>query len=339
MRKKEVIKILGLAFVVFFATCCNSESRKTRLEYISLSVEARYNQFNDTTFVTDGITEIAAKDGRIFINDAKLNKSLILNNKFEVQNYIERGYGPEEILGANFVQFENESLFVFDNHKLQVSQFDLKGRFQRKMRPKDTLIMLYDRKPAIFPSGEIFAPSLRSDKPIVHFDKKIDIVKTFGTVQEFENYSHHRSINSQNILALKDGKVASVWSSRPFVQLFSSKGEVLDSLDLSEFLGFRSRVYDELLKQNPRRKYTLQFDYYRDITSFEDTIYLLFIGNNKALASNEIIVINAKGDKLTFDRVLKLDVPNSFFYEIAVDENILYAFEKAGAELMKFQID
>lgn len=334
LDSRSVVLFIVVSFLVNVS--CGG-AKDDSIEYVVLAPTDVKNQYSDSLFVTDGLSELTKGEDKLFVSDAKLNLSLILDDNFNVERVISHGNGPEQIGGTEHAQIKEEKLYVFDNRKLGISVYDLSGEFiEHKRIPTDLGILFY-RKPTIGKQGDVYGMSLLSEKPIIRMGEDMKVKREFGNLLSFDNFDHKRAQNTQSLLSVGRGRIVSVWTSRPYLELFDDQGSLLSSLDMSEFFQYRIDEYQELLKENPRRKYSMEFAFYRDIYAFEDKIYLLFIGNNKYLSSTEVLVLDTRDNELSVDKIYGLNVPGAFFFQIAVDHNNIFAFDKGAAEIIKFR--
>lgn len=332
------IQIRSLLFIslIFLSSC---KQPNDEIPSIDIYPERKISSINDSIYITDGVQELASSGRFLAIVDNKTNKTHFINRELTISHQIEHGEGPETIKEPYHVEFRNNKIYMSDFGKFRFTVFDEKGNILKSIRPPSEDLSTYLYKFAVNDSNEFFFTNILEDEGIIQIGSDERIINRFGDYFPYENEGHKRAINNRNLIVTENNNLIAVWTSKPIIDKYDPNGNLIQRLDLSNFYAFRTKRHEELLEQNPAYKYRLAFAYNNDVYYTNKKLYLLFIGDYEVPNSNQILVIDNSSEAMKPDVSYNLNLEGAFFKEIAVNGNRLWAYDKAGAEIITYNLN
>lgn len=296
------------------------------------------NKLNDSTFFTDGVDELAFYQDVGIIVDNKQGSTFIVDKDFNVRHVLKHGEGPDQILYSYSAIVNSEGIHFSDYGKMTFTSFSHNGELQRTLKSPYTDFFGFLHQFGINEGGDVVSSTNLAEKPIFILNSDTSIIAEFGDWLDYENENHKRSINNKHLLMTSGGDILNIYVTKPLIERYDDRGNLLSTLDLGDFLSFRTKKYEEILEENPGFRDRLSFTYYNDVYLYGDKLYLLFIGDYEIPNSNQVAIIDITSKKMSVEKVIKLNVDGAFFKEIAISDNYIWAFDKAAAEFIQFSL-
>ncbi|WP_339698553.1 hypothetical protein [uncultured Roseivirga sp.] len=325
---------------ITFQSFISCSSNNERVNELNLFPSTIISQINDSTFITDGVSHMSFVNENLLISDRKALKTLSLNIKdLSVLFEIDHGFGPDNIKESYHIEYRKNRYYVSDFGKNTFSVFDADRNPLSSINPPHSDMSSFLYKFSVDDNGYVYYTDITNNYPITQLDQTGRVIREFGEFQPYENEDHKRALNNRNLVVTEENELLSIWTSVPIIKKFNQEGNLIDELDLSDFFQFRTNRKLELIKTNPQYKYRLAFAYYNDVYYSDKKLYLLFIGDYEVPNSNQVLVIDTSKKRMQIQKVLNLHLPEAYFKEITISGSKLWAFDKAGAEIIEFKMD
>lgn len=328
---------MKLSYCICLFLIISACQKKSEIEIKTLKPVSSIGQLNDSTFLTDALDKILFTQHFNIIADNKQNCLFYVSDEFELIRKVPYGEGPEEVR-FTYQMIENQGQpIVADYGKFSFQTLDEQGLVVKSLKPstEEWTSFLYGF--GIDNNGFLYMSSHESEYPIIKLDTSGNVVNQFGNWLEADNQRHKRTINNRYLTVNSRNQLINIYVSKPMVELWSEEGELVWELDLSEILAFRTRQYDERLRENPELKEILAFTYYNDFYLTDDQLYLLFIGDYEVPNSNQLLHIDTS-DGLELKSVINLVQPGAYFKNIAIKGSQVFAYDRAAAEIVTFDL-
>lgn len=321
---------------LFLLSC--GQKNNTVIDEISLEPIDQIDQINDSIFITDGVEDIHITSSQFLIADSKQGKLFFLNRDMKFEFWKQYGEGPEKVRYTYSLASREDKVVVSDYGKSKFHALNDSGLVAHSYNsPFDEFhAFLYNF--GLDSDDNIISENLTGNAPIIQFDTSGTILNSFGRLVPSENEGHKRSLNNRHLHVNSNDQVINVYISKPQIELWSQGGELISTIDLSQNLEFRSKRYKQIIKANPGLRDRFAFTFYNDSYIDDNMLYLLYIGDYEDPNSNQIFVINTSDNKLKLTGSYYLNLPGAYFKEIAIKQSMLYAYDKAGAEIIKFDL-
>ncbi len=280
------------------------DADKINLSMERLRADSTIIQFGTNRFVAQ-VDAIRAYRGRVYLNDARSNQVLCLDNDLSLLHVFGSvGEGPGEFTYAGALLVQNDSIYVYDGGKRRIQIFDLDGTYVRSFQ----LPAYVHTSFAIDAQDHIYISAHTLEAPIVVLDSQGEQVRRFGHLLGTTDSDTQNRIRSVRFLALDSkGELLAVGRSVPIVERYNLDGTLLHSVDLSTHplfkgrLAYAERRWEE--QQNPRRTVTVV----NSIDVVGQILYISIITGQprKNLQASTLLVLDAE----TFDiqRIITLN--------------------------------
>lgn len=345
MNFKTKIKTLPLSlqtticvFVISaYLLSCHEQINKADLRKQTLKPIDKISVLADSIYLSDWIREMKVDKDFMVIFDNKQETSYWLDIERNLQKILPYGKGPGEPFKVNQAMVKDDLVYVPNWAQKCYQIFSKKGEWRGSLHPpyiaSDIAFALDDNMHfyTSYPNSE--------EKPIVVSDTASNIVRQFGEFAPSENEMHKRNINQRHLVLLGNGELLSIWYAKPLIERYSSKGELLERFDMSEFFAFNTRRIEELVEEMPHIRLRTRFTYYYDIDFFDNTLYLLYKGDYPEHRGDQVLTIKCGEEGLHMENDLTLGVERGFFNQICVSGNLLYAYDAASADIYIFDMN
>lgn len=341
-RIKSIINIFCWASIII--GCINNNSIQPKK--VEISPSGSKSTYSDSSLFFGDIIGIAANDSIIIMNDTEFEKAIVFNSKLNFENSVGiAGKGPGEIgnLGVTGVNpiIKKNKVYLYDMMHNNIKVFELGGKYKKTIEyplKEKTDYILFNY--AMDSKGNFYTSNSFTNKPIIKFNQKGNIIDQFGKFIPGDNKKHKRAINYRHLVSTSDNKIICVYKSKPQIEIYTRRGKRLNTYKYDNYFNFFNKRLERKIRENPQKKFVAH-NLFRDTYFYENKLYLLFWGDYEEHPySNQIAVFNLKDNNIHFEKVINLKTKNgeSSFSSFCVINNKILAYESLAGELLIYKI-
>jgi len=345
---KNFNRIKSIIIIFFWISiiigCVNNNSiQPKKIEKYPLASKSTYS---DSSLLFGNIIGIAANDSIVIMNDTEFEKAIVFNSKLNFKNSIGiRGKGPGEIgdLGVTGINpiIKKNNAYLYDMMHNNIKVFKLRGKYKKTIEyplKEKTDYILFNY--AMDSKGNFYTSNFLTNKPIIKFNQKGNIINQFGKFIPGDNKKHKRAINYRHLVFTNDNKIICVYKSKPQIEIYTIRGKRLNTYKYDNYFNFFNKRVERKIQNNPQKKF-VAYNLFRDTYFYKNKLYILFWGDyDEHPFSNQIAVFNLKNATIRFEKVINLKTNNgkSSFSAFCVIKNKLIAYDTLAGELLIYKI-
>ncbi len=333
LRMHNFTTLLSLAVITIFYGCQLDDKKVNKFE---LNPSGSIGN-GDSIYFSDDVWEIISNIDKLTVFDNKTQKAYWFNKNLELEKVVNKyGKGPGEYLLVYQAVSKNGYLILADEGKKQFHIFNDNGDWISSLTPpyRDNFLNNF----AVDDSFNFYFSSRLGDSPIVKIDTLSNSHKDFIVCSDLEDFKKNH-LNKYRVFLSKDDQLLAVGVSKPVINRFRLNGDLIETLDLSDFFKFRTERKEQLFDENPHLRKRMEFAYFNDVIYHDNKLYLLYIGDYEIPNSNQILVISDDNSSLSIDSNIDLLLEGAYFKRICIFNDKLIAFDRAAAELIVFDLN
>lgn len=341
MRKVKIIQGLVFLLILNIIACYERDKNFKKKDLLP---KEEITVYSDSSFFFGDISGMQSTDNIIVMNDTDFETAIIFDTSF---NYITsiagKGRGPDEIedLGRKINPIiKNKNIYLYDLIKNDIIKFNLAGNMTKTIDyPFNAGHDYISYNFCMDNDGNFYASSYLSNKPIIKFNQQGVIIKEFGEFLQGTNKKHKRAINYRHLVK-NNHNIICIYVSRPKIEVYSKKGELLLEKEFNNFFEFFIERTEKKIQKNPQMRFATH-TLFRDVYIYNSKLYCLFWGDyqlNNHPYANQIAVFNLKN--LNLDKILNLKTRkgNSSFSSFCVFNNKLIAFDALSGSILIYNL-
>jgi hypothetical protein len=311
---------------ILFAVSCKQTD--FRLETVKLAKVSEIDQFSDSSYFSD-IRCMYSDNNLLYVSDYTRNQIMILdilNNEHLISTVSSQGQGPGELLGALAIIVRNDTLFVYNEGKSEVSVFNGKKYIRNIKTPYvgDYRFGLTDNR--------LVMPGFQHPHSLFFLDIDTDSTIWFGKMFKFRSPATNGVRNLRNIY-VSDKNIFAVSDNQPVVERYDMKGNFIDEYN---YLNDVREVKDQLsyiLDQSAEKSYCILIN---DGYLYSNKLYLILLTRkNNTVKQNTIMEIDVT-ENMKVTRLF--DMGNGWFECLCVYDKYIWTFDRKECKLIKFEL-
>lgn len=323
-------KIYLLFFLIYIlsSTSCKDDIR--HLPKVNLDRELSINQFSDSSYFSD-IRSLYYTNGKYYASDYQRDQIFILNNNLELLKTLgQKGKGPGELLGASNIYVNNDTIFVYNDSKRTFELFNSEEHLKTiNLLPQHRLSS--DIGFAV-KKGELYFSSFFSPFSISKYYYKLDSAQFFGRSKDYRTPRERRIKNKRHIHVLEN-RIVAIPDCQPFVELYTLKGEYINSFDLSNI-----RPVKKMLEYVGRNNYAENSysQFFQESYVYKNNVFILIttVEENDEKFTNTLLQLELESDLINPIRLLNLG--NDWFDSFCVSDDKIIAFNGSTSNLIRY---
>jgi hypothetical protein len=261
--------LLFFLFVILLNVACNKE-KQTR-QPISLTVNKRITQFNDTTFFTSADAMVYG-DSSLYIASDKTHKIYQLGSSMNLIGSMGRkGKGPGEFTEITDMCFANDSLYVYDRAQAKIVVYGRNNRLTREIGVHEAYCfsLTVDRQ------SHIFLSTPERDHPITELNARGQKIRSFG--QNIVGKTSRHFLRNQFMLFIYKNKLVAVSLSEPMAKVYSLDGKPIHKAKIipPEIQKFIQRVKKENTEPLKHPHFVSVGQIFFSASMYKNNLYLL----------------------------------------------------------------
>lgn len=329
-------KLPHLLSILFVLGCQNKHSAPP-IPQISVNVQNKISEFNDSTFV-DQTVDIHYSNGNIFLTEIKNGRVLELNEAYELKQVFGRiGDGPAELQYPEASQVYNNQLLILDGGHQKIKVFNMDGTISHQFGediPSNSGFFVKNDK--LYGSQYT-----RSNLPLFSYSlTNNDSIQYFGSQNRKLTTINHDRARDFHLFSFKNEIVAASIN-EPVIERFDLEGNKIDELYFPEYFEEYIQYATEKEKSSSTMRPTFSFN--SDVILSGNKLYILTVGYNKAMAkvtSNLIFNFTIENSEILLSRIIELNnnSTDAWYTSFAIFNNRILAFDAIAYELHEFNM-
>ena len=331
------MKKLSYLFLLLFVFGCQNKDSETPVPEISIEVQKKISEFNDSTFV--GITEdIQYSKGSIFLTEIENGRVLELNEAYELQRIFGRkGDGPAELQYPEASQVHNNQLLILDGGHQKIKAFNLDGtishQFGKEMPSSGGFFIKnnklygskYDKS-----TPPLFSYSLTGE----------DSIHYFGSQNRRLTVINHDRPRVFRLFPYKN-EIITVSENEPVIERFDLEGNMIEELYYPEY--FEKNIEQAKERERNEAKMRGTTTFMSDASLLGNELYILAVGYNKTTAkvsSKHIFNFTIDDSHISLSRIIELNNSDhdTWYMSFTIVRNKILAFDGMAYELHEFSL-
>jgi len=331
------MKKLPYLLALLFLYNCQKKDSDAPISQITIEVQKKIGQFNDSTFV-DQTLDIHYHSGSLFLTEIKNARILQVDEEYNLKTIFGgKGDGPAELSYPEAAQVYNNQLLILDNGHQKIKAFNLDGsishQFGRDIPDNSGFFIQNDQ---LFgsrytkPELPIFAYNLTNNDSTQYFgsqNRKLTVI----------NYDRPRVFH---LFPFKNNIVA-VSKNEPVIERFDLEGNKTEELYYPEY--FEAYILNAKEREKTLANMRPTFSFVSDATLLGNELYILTVGFDESKAvttSNHIFNFSIEDSKITLSRIIELQNGGEdiWYLSFEVFEHKIVAFESRSYELHEFNL-
>jgi len=324
-------------FLLLFVFSCQNNNSEALIPQISIEVQKKISEFNDSTFVGQTM-DIHYSNGRIFLTEIENGRVLELDegNKLK-QIFGRKGDGPAELQYPEASQIHNNQLLILDAGHNKIKAFNLDGTISHqfgKEIPSSGQFFIKDEK--LYGSQydkstpPLFSYSLTGEDS-THF---------FGSQNRRLTAINHDRARVFFLFPFKN-QIIAVSKNEPVIERFDLEGNRIEELYYPEYFEKNIEQAKERERNEPKMRGTASF--MSDATLLGDNLYILAIGYNKTTAkvtSKHLYNFTIDDSQISLSRIIELNNgdDDTWYMSFAIVKDKILAFDGVTYELHEFSL-
>tara|TARA_A100000171_G_scaffold17924_1_gene16441 strand:- start:280 stop:1287 length:1008 start_codon:yes stop_codon:yes gene_type:complete len=331
------MKKLSYLFLLLFVFGCQNKDSETPVPEISIEVQKKVSEFNDSTFV--GITEdIQYSKGSIFLTEIENGRVLELNETYELKQIFGRkGDGPTELQDPRASQVHNNQLLILDGGHQKIKVFNLDGtishQFGRDIPSNGGFFIKnnklygskYDKS-----TPPLFSYSL-TDENSIHY---------FGSHNRRLTEINHDRPRVFRLFPYKN-EIIAVSENEPVIERFDFAGNKTEEIYYPEYFEEFIEHSIKREKSSPQMRGTAGFVI--DASLHGSELYILLVGfdsTKNKVTSRQIFNFTISDSKIELSRIIELNngKDDTWYMSFTIVRNKILAFDGVTYELHEFDL-
>ena len=292
---RSSITILILSIV---AASCNTQKIELPVKIGRMIPTAKLGPVGEDDFVSEVFT-MDFFDDHLYIGDKGSCRIVATNESLHVVNLFgKKGQGPGEFTYLEKIYIDEGRIHAFNGGLYRLEVFSLDGEIENSVVfPSVMFTQAFFVK-----DSTLFVSTTRNEQAITAFS--LDGSQKFGFGKLLDLPSQKESLarsdrHLQPITIKEEPYILAVFVSEPRMELYSMKGDLLSTMDLSDMEQFASHTVfrDEQYQKdsnNRRNTYIL----FQDVVVREDRVYLLYVDRERMPRSIMVGTVDLKGFRL-----------------------------------------
>ena len=331
------MKNLSYLFLLLVLFSCHNKNSKAPIPEISIEIQKRVNEFNDSAFV-DQTLDIHYNNGSLFLTEVKNGRVLELDEDYQLkQIFGQKGDGPAELQYPKASQIHNNQLLILDEGHQKIKVFNLDGtishQFGREI-PNNGGFFIKDNK--LYGSKydkstpPLFSYSLTS-KDSIHY---------FGYQNRRLTTINHDRPRVFFLFPFKN-QIIAVSENEPVIERFDSEGNKTEELYYPEY--FENYIEQAKERERSETKMRGTATFMSDATLSGNELYILTIGYNKTKAKstlNHIFNFTISDSNISLSRIIELNngKDDTWYMSFTIVRDKILAFDGVTYELHEFYL-
>jgi hypothetical protein len=328
---------LLLLFLSLFVFGCQNKDSEALIPEISIEVQKKISEFNDSTFAGQTI-DIHHSKGRIFLTEIENARVLELDEDYElIQFFGSKGDGPAELQYPVASQIYNNQLLILDAGHNKIKAFNLDGTISHQFGKE---------MPS---SGGFF---IKDDKLYgSQYDKST--LPLFSYSLTGEDSTHFFGSQNRRLTTINHGRprvfflfpyknqIIAVSENEPVIERFDLEGNRIEELYYPEY--FEKNIEQAKERERNETKMRGTATFMSDATLSGDELYILAIGYNKTIdkvTSKRIFNFTIDDSQTSLSRIIELNSgkDDAWYMSFAIVKDTILAFDGIGYELHEFNL-
>lgn len=326
----------SIVLVVLISVISCSQEQDEKLGSIELKPSRSIGN-SDSIYFSQDVWEIVASRDKLTVFDNKAQKVYWFTRNLELEKVVDiYGQGPGELLGTHQAVSKNGYLIIADEGKRQFHLFDNNGDWIKSITPfyRDNFLNDF----AVDDSFNFYYSSRLGESPIIKTDSLSNPHKDFVVITDSHSeVLEENHLNEYRVFMSDDDQILAVGVSTPIVYRYELNGDLIETLDLSDFFEYRTEKKEEIFAKDPNLRKIIAFAYFNDVIYHHGKLYLLYIGDYEIPNSNQVLVVSDK-PSLSLETNIDLKLEGAFFKRICIFNDNLIAFDRASTELVVFDL-